>query len=326
MAYTVTAEGISKSFGGQVALDRVDLAIETGSILALLGPNGAGKTTIVRILSTLVRPDAGTAAIAGHDLLTDPVGVRRSISLTGQFAAVDDMLTGRENLVMMARLLRLPPRAARTRADELLTAFGLADAASRLARTYSGGMRRRLDLAISMITQPRLLFLDEPTTGLDLRSREQLWGAARDLASEGVTILLTTQYLEEADQLADRIAVLDHGRVIASGTPDQLKSSVGTEVVRLQFADDTAFARAAAALRAGRADQRLRVLEIETSGSAAEVHEVLGRLEAAGVPAAKVSTRRPSLDDVYLALTGATPSGRAPGRLPVQQSEMEISR
>jgi ABC-2 type transport system ATP-binding protein len=326
MIYTVTTEGISKSFGGQVALDRVDLAIETGSILALLGPNGAGKTTIVRILSTLVRPDAGTAAIAGHDLLTDPVGVRRSISLTGQFAAVDDMLTGRENLVMMARLLRLPPRAARTRADELLTAFGLADAASRLARTYSGGMRRRLDLAISMITQPRLLFLDEPTTGLDLRSREQLWGAARDLASEGVTILLTTQYLEEADQLADRIAVLDHGRVIASGTPDQLKSSVGTEVVRLQFADDTAFARAAAALRAGRADQRLRVLEIETSGSAAEVHEVLGRLEAAGVPAAKVSTRRPSLDDVYLALTGATPSGRAPGRLPVQQSEMEISR
>ena len=326
MEYTVTAEGLSKSFGGQVALDRVDLAIEAGSIFALLGPNGAGKTTIVRILSTLVRPDTGTAAIAGHDLLTDPVGVRRSISLTGQFAAVDDMLTGRENLVMMARLLRLPPRAARARADELLTAFGLADSSSRLARTYSGGMRRRLDLAISMITQPRLLFLDEPTTGLDLRSREQMWGAARDLASEGVTILLTTQYLEEADHLADRIAVLDHGRVIASDTPDELKSSVGTEVVRLQFADDTGFARAAAALRAGRADQRLRVLEIETSGSAADVHEVLGRLEAAGVPEAKVSTRRPSLDDVFLALTGATPSDRAPGRAAVQQSEMEISR
>jgi ABC-2 type transport system ATP-binding protein len=331
MKYTVIAEGISKSFGGQVALDDVDLSVETGSILAMLGPNGAGKTTIVRILSTLIRPDAGTAAVAGHDLLTDPLGVRRSISLTGQFAAVDDMLTGRENLVMMARLLRLPPRAARARADELLAAFGLAGSSGRLARTYSGGMRRRLDLAISMITRPRLLFLDEPTTGLDLRSREQLWGAVRDLASEGVTILLTTQYLEEADHLADRIAVLDHGRVIASGTPDELKSSVGTEVVRLQFADDTGYERAAAALRAGRADRRLRVLEIETSGSATEVHEVLGRLGAAGVPAAKVSTRRPSLDDVFLALTGAgqapeTRPGRAPGQLPVQQSEMETSR
>jgi ABC-2 type transport system ATP-binding protein len=207
MRYTVIAEGLSKSFGGQAALDSVDLAIEAGSIFALLGPNGAGKTTIVRILATLVRPDAGRATIAGLDLLTDPVGVRRSISLTGQYAAVDDVLTGQENLEMMARLLRFPRRAARARAGELLTAFGLNDARSRRVRSYSGGMRRRLDLAISMIIRPKLLFLDEPTAGLDPRSREQLWGAVRELADEGVTVLLTTQYLEEADQLADQIAL-----------------------------------------------------------------------------------------------------------------------
>jgi ABC-2 type transport system ATP-binding protein len=215
------------------------------------------------------------------------------------------VLTGQENLEMMARLLRFPRRAARARAGELLTAFGLNDARSRRVRSYSGGMRRRLDLAISMIIRPKLLFLDEPTAGLDPRSREQLWGAVRELADEGVTVLLTTQYLEEADQLADQIAVLDHGRVIATGTPDELKSSVGTEVVRLQFASDAACERAAAALDAPRADRRLRAIEIETSGSAAEVHQLLGRLDAAGMVAAKVSTRRPSLDDVFLALTGA---------------------
>jgi ABC-2 type transport system ATP-binding protein len=308
MEYTVRASGLTKSFGGQAALQDVDLAIETSSIFALLGPNGAGKTTMVRILATLIRPDAGVATIAGHDLLADPAGVRRSISLTGQYAAVDDLLTGEENLVMMARLLRLPRRAARARADELLTAFGLADARHRRARTYSGGMRRRLDLAISMITRPRLLFLDEPTTGLDPRSREQVWGTVRGLADQGVTILLTTQYLEEADQLADMIAVLDRGRVIARGTADELKASLGSEVVRLQFADDASYESALRSLPAGRPDRRLRVVEIETGGSAADVHAVLGRLEAAGLPAVKVSTRRPSLDDVYLALTGAGPA------------------
>jgi ABC-2 type transport system ATP-binding protein len=331
MSYTVIAAGIGKSFGGQAALDNVDLTVETGSISALLGPNGAGKTTMVRILATLIRPDAGRATIAGHDLLTDPVGVRRSISLTGQYAAVDDMLTGQENLEMMARLLRLPRRKARARTDDLLTAFGLAGARSRRVRGYSGGMRRRLDLAISMITRPELLFLDEPTAGLDPRSREQLWGQVRTLADEGATVLLTTQYLEEADQLADRIAVLDHGRVIASGSPDELKSSIGTEVVRLQFADDAGYERAAAALHAGRADRRLRAIEIETSGTAAEVHEVLSQLDAAGVPAAKVSTRRPSLDDVFLSLTGAGQAGEStPGRVtdrpPFQPSEQEIAR
>jgi ABC-2 type transport system ATP-binding protein len=316
MSYTVIASGIRKSFGGQVALDDVDLAVASGSIFALLGPNGAGKTTMVRILATLIRPDAGTAVIADHDLLADPVGVRRSISLTGQYAAVDEMLTGQENLEMMARLLRLPRRAARARADELLDAFGLADAGRRRARTYSGGMRRRLDLAISMITRPRLLFLDEPTAGLDPRSREQLWGVVRGLAAEGVTVLLTTQYLDEADQLAEMIAVLDHGRVIAAGSPDELKSSLGAEVVRLQFVDDADYERALGSLRAARGDRRLRAVEVETGGSAAEVHQVLGRLEAAGLQTAKVSTHRPSLDEVFLALTAGGPGRPGPRNNP----------
>jgi ABC-2 type transport system ATP-binding protein len=225
MRYTITASGIVKSFGGaRRVLDGVDLAVEKGTILALLGPNGAGKTTLVRILATLLKPDAGGATIAGHDLRSDPAGVRRSISLTGQYAALDDVLTGRENLVMMARLLRLPPGAARQRAAELLSAFDLEDAADRRVSAYSGGMRRRLDLAVSMIARPPLIFLDEPTTGLDPRGRNQVWDVVRGLVGEGVTVLLTTQYLEEADRLADQVAVLHHGRVIAHGTPAQLKA------------------------------------------------------------------------------------------------------
>ena len=199
MSYTVNATGICKSFGGQRVLDQVDLAVETGSVLALLGPNGAGKTTMVRILATLLRPDAGTATVAGHDLLADPVAVKRSISLTGQYAAVDDMLTGQENLEMMAQLRHLPRRGVRARAAQLLADFGLLDARDRRVATYSGGMKRRLDLAISMVERPDLLFLDEPSTGLDPRSREQLWGTVRRLVDDGVTVLLTTQYLEEAD-------------------------------------------------------------------------------------------------------------------------------
>ncbi len=227
MSYTVEAKGICKSFSGHPVLDHVDLAVETGSVLALLGPNGAGKTTMVKILATLMRPDAGTATVAGHDLLTDPVGVKQSFSLTGQYAAVDEKLTGRENLEMMAQLLRLSRMEARARASELLAEFDLADAAGRRAAKYSGGMRRRLDLAISMIARPPLVFLDEPTTGLDPRSREQTWSTVRRLVDEGVTVLLTTQYLEEADQLADTVAVLDHGRVVAQGTPDELKAQAG---------------------------------------------------------------------------------------------------
>jgi ABC-2 type transport system ATP-binding protein len=304
MVYTVTAHGIRKSFGGKVVLDGVDLDVASGTIFAMLGPNGAGKTTLVRILATLIRPDAGHATVAGHDLLADPVGVKRSISLTGQYAAVDDMLTGEENLRMMARLLHLSPRAARARAAELLDEFGLLDAGARLVKTYSGGMRRRLDLAISMIARPELLFLDEPTTGLDPRSREQLWGTVRRLADEGVTVLLTTQYLEEADQLADRITMLHEGRIVAQGTADQLKSSLGGEVVRLHFADSGGYQRALGALRILRADQRLRTIDVGTDGSAASVHDLLGVLRTAGAPASRVSVDRPSLDDVFLSLTG----------------------
>jgi ABC-2 type transport system ATP-binding protein len=227
MPYTVNAKGIRKAFGAKTVLDGVDLTVPAGQIFALLGPNGAGKTTLIRILATLLRPDAGTATVAGHDLLADPVGVRRAISLTGQYAAVDDMLTGEENLRMMARLRHLGPREARDRAARLLAEFDLDDARRRLVKTYSGGMRRRLDLAASLVARPELLFLDEPTTGLDPRSREQLWVAVRELAADGVTVLLTTQYLAEAEQLADHVALLHQGRIAAEGTADELMSSVG---------------------------------------------------------------------------------------------------
>jgi ABC-2 type transport system ATP-binding protein len=244
MPYTVNATGLSKAYGQQKVLDEVDLAVPAGQIFALLGPNGAGKTTLIRILATLLRPDAGSATVAGHDLLADPVGVRRAISLTGQYAAVDDMLTGEENLRMMARLRHLGPREARDRAARLLTEFDLADASRRLVKTYSGGLRRRLDLAISMVVRPELLFLDEPTTGLDPRSRDQLWSVVQRLAADGVTVLLTTQYLAEAEQLADRIALLHLGRIVAEGTADQLKSAVGAASLDEVFlvltaADDT---------------------------------------------------------------------------------------
>ena len=305
MTYTVVASGICKTFGDQVVLDHVDLAVETGSVLALLGPNGAGKTTMVRILATLVRPDAGTAMIAGHDLRSDPIGVKRSISLTGQHAAVDEVLTGQENLEMMAQLLHLPRRAVQARTAELLAEFDLVDARSRRVGTYSGGMKRRLDLAISMIEKPPLVFLDEPTTGLDPRSREQLWSTVRRIVDDGVTVLLTTQYLEEADQLADMIVMLDGGQVVARGNPDELKASLGAELVRLQFADDFSFAGALSCLAATHAAHRLRTIEVATEGSAAEVLEMLTRLGEAGAPAVKVSTHRPSLDDVFLSLTGA---------------------
>src|SRR3984957_2395334 len=307
MPYTVNATGIAKSFGDHRALNDVDLLIETGSVLALLGPNGAGKTTMVQILATLVRPDAGSAVVAGGDLLAGPPGVKRTIRPTGQFAAVDDMLTGRENLEMMARLRRLPPQVSRARRDEVPFVFAPVDARDRRVSTYSGGMRRRLDLAIGMIVRPCLLFLDEPTTGLDPRSREQLWATVGRLAEEGVTILLTTQYLEEADRLADTIAVLDHGRIVAQGSADALKSSGGSEVLRLQLPDASAFARAVGCLGSCRHDEYLRTLEVATDATSAHIQSVLGRLAGAGASAQKVSIERPSLDDVFLSLTGPQP-------------------
>jgi ABC-2 type transport system ATP-binding protein len=288
MTYTVEASGIHKTFGEHRALDGVDLAIEAGSVLALLGPNGAGKTTMVRVLSTLTRPDSGTATIAGHDLLADPIGVKRAISLTGQFAAIDEVLTGRENLDLMARLRRLPAREARMRTGELLESFDLAEAADRRAGTYSGGMKRRLDLAMGMIERPEVLFLDEPTTGLDPRSREGLWDAVARLVADGVTILLTTQYLEEADRLADEICVLDGGRIVAQGTAAELKARVGGAVLRLRFDDG-------------------RVEELTTDGSAADVRRALERLGDRG-PSPEVSIHRPTLDDVFLQLTDRRPA------------------
>jgi daunorubicin resistance ABC transporter ATP-binding subunit len=233
----VEAEEIVKRFGSTVALDGVDLAVEEGTVLGLLGPNGAGKTTMVRVLATLLRPDSGSASVFGRDVVARATEVRELIALTGQFAAIDELLTGRENLRMFGQLFRLDRREAARRADELLERFDLADAADRQARTYSGGMRRRLDLASSLLTRPPMLFLDEPTTGLDPRSRNQIWEVIRELVREGTTLLLTTQYLEEADQLTDRIAVIDHGQVIAEGTGDELKDSVGGQMISVRLAN-----------------------------------------------------------------------------------------
>ena len=303
MPYTVSVSGLRKAYGKNVVLDGIDLSVPRGSVFALLGPNGAGKTTTVNILATLVRPDAGIATIAGHDLHSDPVGVRRSISLTGQFAAVDDILTAEENLLMMARLLRLDAKAARTRTRELLAEFDLEHVRDRRVKALSGGMRRRVDIAASVIVRPELLFLDEPTTGLDPRSREQTWATVRKLTAEGVTILLTTQYLEEADQLADRIAMLNGGRIVAEGTADELKSRLEGEVVRLEFADADTFARAVRTLAAADTDPDRRTVDIATDGSADEVRRLLTGLDAQAIPVQRVSLFRPSLDDVFLSLT-----------------------
>jgi ABC-2 type transport system ATP-binding protein len=304
MTYTVSARAITKSFGGRIVLDDVDLDIATGTVLALLGPNAAGKTTMVRILATLIRPDAGTAIVAGHDLLDDPVAVKRRVSLTGQFVAVDEVLTGRENLEMMGRLLHLSRPRARQRAKELLAEFDLADAGDRRVGSYSGGMKRRLDLAASMVEHPRLLFLDEPTTGLDPRSREALWATIGRLVDEGVTVLLTTQYLEEADRLAREIAVLDHGRIVARGSPGELKARLGGGVrVRLHYTARAGYEAALEELRPAVADEQLMTIELLTGGSGPELHELLGRLERAGAPAHRVAADGPSLDDVFLSLT-----------------------
>ena len=296
----VEAVGLRKSFGPTVVLEGVDLRVDEGSVLALLGPNGAGKTTIVRILTTLTRPDAGHATIAGYDVVREPSKVRGVISLTGQSAAVDDNQTGRENLTMIGRLMHLGRSPARQRADELLEQFGLTGAMNRRVKTYSGGMSRRLDLAMSLIARPRVIFLDEPTTGLDPASRLTMWEAIGELVRDGTTILLTTQYLEEADRLADRIVLLDQGRITASGTADALKTQIGGERIELYFADP-ADALKAAGLVGGLADGL--VLNLPSDGSAAHLHAVLDDLRARGPQPDRVSSHRPTLDDVFLTLT-----------------------
>jgi ABC-2 type transport system ATP-binding protein len=297
------ATGLRKRYGATTVLDGVDLAVEEGSVLALLGPNGAGKTTTVRILATLTRPDGGSARIAGFDVVTQPRQVREVIALTGQYAAVDAQQTGRENLTMIGRLLRLGRKGATARSTELLERFDLADAADRRVVTYSGGMRRRLDLAMSLVAVPRLLFLDEPTTGLDPASRATMWDEVGELVRAGTTVLLTTQYLEEADGLADRIVLIDDGRVAAEGSADELKARVGGDRLELAFTDPGALARAAA-VTGGIVEGS--VLTVPTDGSAAELHHVLDVLRAAGAEPDRVSSHRPTLDDVFMGVTSRT--------------------
>jgi ABC-2 type transport system ATP-binding protein len=309
MSNAILVEGLQKRFGSNTALAGVDLAVPEGSVLGLLGPNGAGKTTVVRILTTLLQPDAGRAEVAGIDVLREPDRVRSLIGLTGQYAAVDEYLTGFENLEMVGRLYRLGKRESRERAGELLERFDLADAANRPAKTYSGGMRRRLDIAASLIARPRVLFLDEPTTGLDPRSRLGMWEFIADLAGGGTTILLTTQYLEEADRLADGMVVIDRGRVIARGTADELKAQVGGQ--RLEFAVTDAGALPAMvellrplAVDEPHVDEQARRLSIPVSGGAEVLAEALRRLDGHTADIFDVGLRRPDLDDVFLALTG----------------------
>ncbi len=299
----VVVTGVRKSFGETVVLDGVDLEVTEGTIFALLGPNGAGKTTIVRILSTLVSADSGTVQVAGHDVLDDADGVRTSIGVTGQFSAVDDLLTGAENLQLMADLNHLGRTAGRARVAELLDRFGLVDAASRPVSTYSGGMRRRLDLAMTLVGSPRVIFLDEPTTGLDPRSRRQMWDDIRELATGGVTILLTTQYLDEADELADRIAVLDEGRIVAEGTPDELKRRIPGGHIRLQFADPSAL-RAATALLDGAPDEERLALRVSGNGDVPSLRRLLAQLDNARIAVEELSIHSPDLDDVFFAVTG----------------------
>ncbi|MGW7367437.1 ATP-binding cassette domain-containing protein [Streptomyces sp. NPDC054841] len=334
MPGAIYAEGLVKTFGEVRALDGVDLDVPEGTVLGMLGPNGAGKTTAVRVLTTLLQPDSGKAVVAGIDVLKHPNEVRRSIGLSGQFAAVDEYLTGRENLQMVGRLYQMSASAAKTRAGELLERFSLAEAADRPAKTYSGGMRRRLDLAAALVVSPPVMFMDEPTTGLDPRNRQALWEVIKELVSGGTTLLLTTQYLEEADHLADDICVVDHGKVIARGTSDQLKARTGGERVEVVVHRPEEIAPARDVLhrfgtdgtKAGEVavEEHTRKLTVPVAGGAKLLAEVIRELDTRGIEIDDIGLRRPTLDDVFLSLTGhvaeqaAEENGEVPAARPAK--------
>jgi ABC-2 type transport system ATP-binding protein len=308
-APAIEAQGLVKTFGDVRAVDGVDLTVAGGSVYGVLGPNGAGKTTTIRMLATLLRPDGGTARVLGHDIVAEADQVRRAVSLTGQLASVDEDLTGRENLILLGLLLGLRRGAAKARAAELLDAFGLEEAAGRLVKNFSGGMRRRLDIAASIVVTPRLMFLDEPTTGLDPRSRNQVWDIVRELQEAGTTILLCTQYLDEADQLADRIAVIDHGTVIAEGTPGQLKASVGSGALKVRLLDPEQRPEAEELLRRELGHVNLEADPAALTATCADADRgalAVADLARSGVRVADFSLGQPSLDEVFLALTGHT--------------------
>ncbi|GAB3825372.1 ATP-binding cassette domain-containing protein [Dactylosporangium cerinum] len=319
----IAANNLRKSYGDKVVLDGVDLTVPEGTIFSLLGPNGAGKTTAVKILSTLISSGtgSGTVRIGGYDLATDPQKVRASIGVTGQFSAVDNLITGEENMLLMADLHHLTKREGRRTAANLLARFDLTDAAKKPASTYSGGMKRRLDLAMTLVGNPSIIFLDEPTTGLDPRSRHNMWQIIRELVTDGATVFLTTQYLEEADQLADRIAVLNHGKIAAEGTAAELKRLIPGGHIRLRFTDPIAYRSAGLALHDATGDDDALALQIPSGGSQRELRSVLDRLDSAGIEADELTVHTPDLDDVFFALTGDAHATDAHATVPAQAKE-----
>ncbi|WP_234540171.1 ATP-binding cassette domain-containing protein [Streptomyces shenzhenensis] len=308
-ALAIAATGLRKAYGDKTVLDGIDIRVPAGTVFSLLGPNGAGKTTAVNILSTLIAADGGEARIAGHDLTAEAQKVRAAIGVTGQFSAVDGLITGEENMLLMADLHHLSKRDGRQVTADLLERFDLTEAAKKPAATYSGGMKRRLDIAMTLVGSPRIIFLDEPTTGLDPRSRHTMWQIIRELVSGGTTVFLTTQYLEEADQLADRIAVLDGGRLVAEGSAEELKRLVPGGHVRLRFSDPGSYEQAATALREATRDDQALTLQIPSGGTQRELRAILDWLDAAGIEADELSVHTPDLDDVFFALTATTATG-----------------
>ncbi|MFI6089313.1 ATP-binding cassette domain-containing protein [Streptomyces sp. NPDC051218] len=317
----IAANGLRKSYGDKTVLDGIDLTVPAGSVFALLGPNGAGKTTAVKILSTLITADGGDLHVGGHDLAADPQAVRAAIGVTGQFSAVDGLITGEENMLLMADLHHLPKAEGRRVAAELLERFDLTEAAKKPASTYSGGMKRRLDIAMTLVGSPRIIFLDEPTTGLDPRSRHNMWAIIRELVSGGVTVFLTTQYLEEADELADRIAVLSDGKIAAEGTAEELKRLIPGGHVRLRFTDPDAYRAAAAALNDVTRDDEALALQIPSDGTQRELRSILDWLDSAGIEADELTVHTPDLDDVFFALTGPATVPSQPANQHAQTKE-----